>query len=216
MSKVKLNQDQKELKSIIECNLEIAKNWQNEKRENIDKAFTVMSKAAHDLHMQLEPKPKHHKYMIDNRGMEPEDPDFYNHIHPVEDLLAYLDDTSANDDPEDLTMGHEFDFKVYSRRWRRYDNYTFKRVEKGWNISMLSYNGILEIERKNYDSGDILKSILGHDSISYPVNINSYLYSIWYRAKDEGLLHEEVQDMLNTVAEWISKTEKMAPDDILM
>ena len=50
-----------------------------------------MSLAAHDLHMLLKDRglePKHHNYMLKNRGVDPDDVEFYNHIHSVEDLLA--------------------------------------------------------------------------------------------------------------------------------
>lgn len=67
--------------------------------------------------MQLEPKPNHHNYMIKNRGMVSEDPEFYDQIPPVVDLLAYLEDTSANDDSEDITICCIFDFYIYSSRW---------------------------------------------------------------------------------------------------
>lgn len=50
-------------------------------------------------------EPKHHKYMLENRGVPVEDVEFYNHIHPVDDLLKFIDDVNANDDPEDTTIG---------------------------------------------------------------------------------------------------------------
>ena len=57
--------------------------------------YAVMAQKAHELHMKLktrDPKlePKHHKYMLENRGVPVADPEFYNHIHPVEDLIAFI------------------------------------------------------------------------------------------------------------------------------
>lgn len=43
--------------------------------------------------------------MLENRGVPVEDIEFYNHIHPVDDLLKFIDDINANDDPEDTTIG---------------------------------------------------------------------------------------------------------------
>lgn len=43
--------------------------------------------------------------MLENRGVPVEDVEFYNHIHPVDDLLKFIDDVNANDDPEDTTIG---------------------------------------------------------------------------------------------------------------
>ena len=79
------------------------------------KLWTDMVNTAVKLHKIVQPK--HHKYMLENRGVPPDDPEFYNHIHPIEDLLAYMDNPHANDDPEDQTIGHEFKIRVFSRRW---------------------------------------------------------------------------------------------------
>lgn len=208
---VQLNTSQKKLKNIIIENLVVAKDWQNRNSEEVAKAFEIMKTASHSLHMELDPNPKHHHYMITNRGMEPEDPEFYNHIHPVEDLLKYLADTSANDDPIDLTMGDTFEFQLYSSRWGHYDSYGVKRTQNGWDISHLSYRG----EDIVHEEMTVLYSAMRHDSISFPRDVDIYMHSIWERAKDEGLTHEEVQEMLNQVAEWISLTEKSAPRSLL-
>ncbi|MDD1515917.1 hypothetical protein [Priestia megaterium] len=210
--KVVLSVKQEELKKIIINNLAIAKDWENQTQDTIQEAFKNMKEAAHELHMQLDPKPKHHSYMIKNRGMSPDDPEFYDHIHPVEDLLDYLADTSANDDPVDNTIGDKFEFLVYSNRWGHKDRYELTRTKNGWYISHLSYNGedILNEEMK------VLTKAMRHDSISFPVNVSSYMESIWIQARDQGLQHEEVQNMLDRVADWISQTEMNAPEDLLI
>ncbi|KHD84075.1 hypothetical protein NG54_17905 [Heyndrickxia ginsengihumi] len=210
--RVHLTPEQETFKKIIEENLAIAKDWQRQNSDTIDKAFSLMKQAAHKLHMQLEPKPKHHSYMVKNRGMEPEDPEFYDHIHPVEDLLAYLEDTSANDDPEDITIGCKFDFNIYSSKWGHKDCYELTRTENGWYIDVLSYHGEDRIDEEM----KVLYSAMTHDSISFPRNVSSFLSSIWIQAKENGLTKEEVQEMLNRVADWISETEINAPRDILI
>ena len=210
--KVQLTAAQERLKQMIEENLLIARDWQNRDQSEIATAFEKMKSAAHQLHMQLQPRPKHHRYMINNRGMSPEDPEFYNHIHPVEDLLKYLLDTSANDDPIDHTMGDTFDFRLYTNRWGHYDLYELKRTENGWYVNHLSYKGEDNLDEEM----KVLYDAMKHDSISFPRNVDSYLTSIWMRAQDEGLTHEQVQEMLNQVAEWISQTEKSAPRDLLL
>ncbi|MED3088222.1 hypothetical protein [Bacillus toyonensis] len=53
-----------------------------------------------------------------------------------------------------------------------------------------------------------------HDSVSYPRDLSSFMEDIWVRAEEEGLPHDEVQDMLNKVADWISLTERNRPNDI--
>jgi len=210
--KVNLNEEQLNLKIVIVENLLIAKDWDNRSREEINKAFETMNRAAHKLHMQLDPKPKHHSYMIKNRGMEPEHPEFYNHIHPVEDLLAYLEDTSANDDPIDVTIGSKFRFNIYTNRWGHKDSYELTRTEKGWYIEHLSYNGEDDINEEM----KILYAAMEHDSISFPRDVDDYMRSIWISAKDRGLSHNQVQAMIDEVADWISNTEMNAPTDLLI
>ncbi|MEC2046664.1 MULTISPECIES: hypothetical protein [Bacillus subtilis group] len=215
--KVILNEEQKALREQIEKHVETIRSYINmdilgRKKSGIDitKEHRLMAKAAHILHMSLDPKPKHHRYMIVNRGVEPEDIEFYNHIHPVEDLLDYLDDTAANDDPDDKTLGEKFNFKVYTRRWGHYDTYTLTRNEKGWHVSFGPHN-----DQGGRNAEPILSYILRHDSVAYPHNISFLLEEIWERAQEEGLEKEDVQSLLNDVAEWISNTEKKFPNHIL-
>lgn len=76
--------------------------------EAMQPLYHEMAETAHELHMSLKDsgnEPKHHKYMLENRGVPVEDIEFYNHIHPVDDLLKFIDDINANDDPEDTTIG---------------------------------------------------------------------------------------------------------------
>lgn len=211
---VELNAEQQALRTTIEKKVtELRKYFEMDRNDrnynDIANLQKEMAEAAHSLHMQLKPYPKHHRYMIENRGCKPEDPEFYNHIHPVEDLLKYLDDTSANDDPIDRTLGEKFYLEIYTRRWGHYDRYHLVRNKKGWAVSHLSYN-----EQGGRDAEPILSYILTHDSVSYPRNVSSIMEDIWYRAQDEGLSREEVQSYLNEVAEWISLTEKNYPSHI--
>lgn len=164
---------------------------------------------GHTLHMQLNPRPKHHKYMIENSGMTPEDPKFYYHIHPIEDLLKYLEDTHANDDPEDITLNQKFEFKIYTRRWGHHDLYQITRNKDGWFISHLSHNG-----QGGKNAEPILSYILRHDSVSYPQNLPNIMEDIWIRAEEEGLTKVQVQEMLNKVAGWINLVEENYPKDI--
>ncbi|MGN5648922.1 hypothetical protein [Bacillus sp. Brlt_9] len=209
--KISLNAEQEELKKIIKENLSITKQWQSLDHKTVEEAFKIMKTAAHKLHMQLDPKPKHHKYMIKNRGMEPDNPEFYNHIHPVEDLLSYLDDSSANDDPIDFTLGNTFEFNVYSNRWGHIDRYELTRTENGWHVRHLSYDG-----EDNMHEMKTLYAAMSHDGIAFPHSVKHYFSSIWQLAEDEGLEYHQVQEMLNRVADWISQTEMNAPRDMLI
>lgn len=153
-------------------------------------------------------KPKHHRYMIENRGYHPDDPEFYNHIHPIEDLLKFINDPHANDDPEDVTLGDKFQFRVFSRRWGHEDTYEFIRNDKGWIIS-LSSGGQADKLGKPW-----LFDLLDHDSINYPEELAGYLEWLWIRAEEDGLSHEQVQKALQELADWVSTCERNSPKGI--
>lgn len=78
-------------------------------------------------------------------------------------------------------------------------------------MSHLSYNGQCDKEWK-----PVLYSALEHDSIAYPRNLSYAFWSIWKRAEDEGLTHDEVQNMLNRFADWVSICEESTPVDIIL
>lgn len=205
MRKVNLNKKQQELKKAIESNLALIK-----KREvigeELDLAMVRMSEASHQLHLSLNPEPKHHRKMIENRGMEPTDPNFYHHIHPVEDLLAYLDDIHANDDLEDLTIGLEFELTVYSAKIDGYRDYKMIRTENGWSFCHLACNG--ECDK---DGHPLLFQALRHDSIKYPIGLDLYIGWVWENARNRGISREEVQKAFDQLGEWVSLCEKNAP-----
>lgn len=211
---VNLNPEQEKIKNRIqELYDEAMKYFEGKSKEipanRMESIIDELGHLGHKLHVQLDPKPKHHKYMIENSGMQPEDPNFYYHIHPIEDLLKYLKDIHANDDPEDITLDEKFDFKVYTRRWGHDDLYTITRNKDGWFISHLSHQG-----QGGKNAEPILSYILRHDSVSYPRNLADVMEDIWMRAEDEGLTKEKVQEMLNQVAEWVSIVEQNYPDNI--
>jgi hypothetical protein len=88
---------------------------------------------SHGLHISLKAtgwEPKHHRHMLQNRGVSPDEPEFYQHFHPIEGLLKFLRNPAANDEPADLTLGTSFTFRVFSWRWGHPDSYHLKRTEK--------------------------------------------------------------------------------------
>ncbi len=216
MGKINLLQEELQLESRLK---ELVK----ETRESIknhdiwgkiqENRYNEMAELAHKLHMSLKMRgyePKHHRYMLENRGVPTEDIEFYNHIHPVEDLLAFINNTDANNDPEDSTIGLKFGFKIYTRRWGHYDTYTIKRTNNGWFFS----------GQNVYMSGDCDKdgkpfifNTLEHDLVSYPYNIGELFEWIWQKAAD-GLDKDEVQKAIDDIAEWISTCEINTPRGI--
>lgn len=212
--RVNLNLEQEKLKNQIQTLYNEVMDYFREKSQDIpsnrmEEIISEMGDLSHELHMQLSPKPKHHKYMIENRGMQPENPNFYYHVHTVEDLLNYLSDSAANDDPKDITLKERFEFKVYTRRWGHDDTYDITRNKDGWYISHLTHEG-----QGGKNAEPILSYILRQDSVSYPQNLPDIMEDVWSRAEDEGLTKEQVQDMLNRVANWINIVERNYPENI--
>jgi len=151
-------------------------------------------------------EPRHHRYMIENRGCQPTDPEFYRNIHAVQDLLKFTRDPHANDDPQDQTMGHDFEMSIYSRRWDHEDRYPLKRTADGWFLTVDIYTGQCDKGGRPH-----LIDALKHDSVHFPRDISDWFEWLWDQAKSKGLTHTEVQTAIDHVAEWINATERGTP-----
>lgn len=168
-------------------------------------------RAAHQLHLLLKKRgkePKHHGYMLRNRGLPADDPEFYMQVHAIQDLLAFLINPSANDDPVDETIGAEFKFIVYSRRWKRDDTYRITRTEDGWDVQHMAIGGPCDAGGHPF-----LFQNFDQDFIAYPSKLDWRLEWLWEQAKVQGLSYNDVQHALQLLADWVSKTEKAAPTD---
>lgn len=174
---------------------------------SFEKVWNEMVDKAHELHKLV--NPKHHKYMIENRGVNPNDREFYNHIHPIEDLLSYIKDPNINDDPEDQTMNAQFIMSIYTRRWGHDDSYQVKRIENGWYINNISIGGDCDKTGHPY-----LYRNFNQDYVNYPKAIPRYMEILWDKCADEGLTKENVQIALDELAKWISACEKNSPSGI--
>jgi len=207
-----MTEDKNKLKIELEETLskikELIANQEWDMRDKSHKSFwEKMVKDANKLNTLV--NPTHHKYMIKNRGCKPDSPKFYNHIHPIEDLLAFMDNPKANDDPEDKTIDHEFELKIYTRRWGHDDTYHIKRISSGWIIGNISISGNCDKSGKPF-----LFENLRHDSINYPEELPEYLEWLWEQAAEQGMGHEQVQDSLNQLGSWIATCEKSSPEGI--
>lgn len=213
MTKVILNEEQQKFKIIIEKNLAILTDQNDNKLspEARQSLFKEMAQAAHSLHKSVTPTPKHHSYMIKNRGLEPDDINFYMHIHPVEDLLAFLENIHANDDPEDQTLGKTFNFKIYTRRWGHHDSYKLTRTEAGWHLK--GKFGYLDGDCSPNGQPYIFK-MLEHDFVNYPNDIGGYLEYLWSQSKEQGLSQSKVQESIDELSRWIEICESSTPKGI--
>jgi hypothetical protein len=149
--------------------------------------------------------------MLKNRGMPPTHPDFYKHVHPVEDLLRFIGNEHANDDPVDATIGHEFTFEVFCRRWGHPDRYRVKRTASGWIFGYMQELPTGRDGRVAGKNGTGLFHLLDHDSINYPEELPGYFEWLWEQAAERGLTHDGVQEAVSQLAEWVSLCERESP-----
>jgi hypothetical protein len=208
---IKLTPEETQLREGIEERVNSAKRAFSEMRldDGVQKAILEAGERAHRLHMLLKKRglePKHHGYMIKNRGLQPDDPQFYEHFHPLQDLLKFIDDPHANDDPVDQTIGETFDFRVFSRRWGHDDSYRITRTAEGWDVHHLAIGGPCDKGGRPF-----LFENLDQDFISYPSKLDWRMEWLWDQAEKHGLDKANIQQALRQLADWVSTTEKSAP-----
>ena len=100
----------------------------------------------------------------------------------------------------------EFEFKVYSRRWGRYDTYRLTKTRSGWNIRHKAINGDSEPSGK-----PILYANFDQDSISYPSGLEFMVMHIWQQLDSKEIDETKTQRMLDDLAEWVSECEMRTP-----
>lgn len=105
--------------------------------------------------------------------------------------------------PQDQTIGDEFTFVVYSRRWGHDDTYRIRRIADGWEVLHISIGGPCDKRGEPY-----LFKNFQQDSIRYPGDVGLRMESLWERAHSQGLSREEVQAGLNEIAQAVVATEK--------
>ena len=83
-----------------------------------------------------------------------------------------------------------------------------KLTQTGWDIAHIAING-----PSDKTGEPILFMNFRQDYIQYPYDIGRFLEHIWERAHDcdENLSNEEIQAMLDALADWVTLTERSAP-----
>ena len=209
--KIPLNPKEEQLRISIAERMEKAKKAFAEGRigDDVRNCISEAGKFSNELHTLLKDRgfpPKHHVYMIKNRELQPDDPQFYMHYHPIEDLLKFLDDSDANNDPVDQTIGSEFTFRVYSQRWKHDDQYRLKRTKDGWEVGHKMIGGPC-----NKGGQPFLFENFRQDSINFPNDFEGWLERLWNQASSQGLTFDQVQAALQRLADWVTITEENAP-----
>ena len=157
---------------------------------------------AYELHESLKMHgycPKYHSYILKNSTASANDESFFHHIHPIEDLLAFIQNPYANNEQKDYGIGTEFIFPIYVCKLRKYLRYTLIYGETDWMVN----SGDSEF----YDLFEALDS----EGVSYPISTGSFLKGIW-NAAAEHTARKDIQQALCAIAEWISLCEKNKPD----
>ena len=208
---IQLTQPEEMLRGEIEKRMDKARESFKESRlgDDVTELIFEAGKIAHELHVSLKNRgiePKHHAYMISNREMPPDNPEFYMHFHPIEDLLKFLDNPNANDDPVDQTMGAHFTFRVFSNRWGHEDTYKLQRTQDGWVIMHIAIGGPCDPGGRPF-----LFDNLRQDSIHFPAGLDDRMEWLWHQAGTKGLTHEQVQEGLQQLGDWVSTTERSIP-----
>lgn len=208
---IQLNQNEEALRAQIAERMEKARKAFTEPspRNDVDEWIMEAGERAHQLHMLLKERgiePKHHAYMIKNREMQPDATEFYMHYHPIEDLLKFLENEHANDDPVDKTIGADFTFCVFSNRWGHDDTYSVKRTEDGWIIRHMAIGGPCDKGGRPF-----LFDNFRQDSILFPEDMGGWMEWLWDQAALQGMTVQQVQEGLQQLADWVSTIEKSAP-----
>jgi hypothetical protein len=208
---IQLSENEQTLRAEIQERMDKARQAIHDGAVGDDVADWILEagQRAHQLHMLLKQRghePRHHGYMIKNRELQPDDPEFYMHFHPIEDLLKFLDNEHANDDPVDQTIGADFTFKVFSSRWGHDDTYQVKRTKDGWIITHIAIGG--KCDKGGRQS---LFANFRQDSIHYPEGFDGWMEWLWDQAASKGLTQQQVQAALQQLADWVSNTEKNRP-----
>lgn len=209
MPALSLSPAEKQLQNQIEDTLRQLDAIMNHEAKGDSSALVdALVQPCRELHAALRARghaPKHRTFLTENRGLKPDDPEFYRHYHTAESLLNFIRDTSANDDPIDQTLGHEFEFRVYTQRWGHDDVYHLTRTANGWRVR---HHRVGDCDKQGQPS---LFVFLNHDFVNYPARLGSYLESLWDAAQEQGLSPKQVQDALTELGTWVSACERNAP-----
>jgi hypothetical protein len=155
-------------------------------------------------------EPKHRKTLVQNRRLAPGTVEFYTHVHAAESLLRFIENPAANDDPVDLTIGSQFKLRVYSRRWSDHQFIHVTRTPTGWDfryVAEVSAGRDATVAGKEKTG---LLELLEQELIEYPAGLPGYFRELWDAAFG-GLNHQQVQDAINALGDWVSLCEQSSP-----
>ena len=165
-------------------------------------ALIELAPKARELHMSLKihgHEPAYHGFILKNRGVPAEELSFFEHIHPIEDLLSFIKNPEDNDEQDILSPKTRFSFPLYVGSKRRYIDYRLICTQTCWMVYI------------NDDKQGELPHVLSSENISYPVTAAEMLEEI-RKAAVSGATKQEIQNALGEIADWISTSEKSMPN----
>ncbi len=213
MSLVPLTKAQQAVKNEISAGVSAFRDA-FQKRQDYAAANRIVAELAvkaHNLHLQLKKtghEPRFRQFMYENRGVSPDTVEFYNHVHALEDLLLFLANEHANDDPVDHTIGDEFSLALSTNSggYAIKRSYTLKRTQTGWAVK----DGGIYVECDK-DASPSLTRRLDQDQIDYPDGLSGWLEWLWWQAREHGATHDMVQKALDDLARWIVDVNSSSP-----
>lgn len=165
--------------------------------------------------------PVYRDYMIDNRGVSPEDDidEYYDHFHSLQDLYNLIDKDQDywKTLKGDLNLGVPYKFPVYTNRWGHEDIYAVTRTYDGWYVKYHGIGGECKPDGKGRDSefdGRTISSPGGfienfnQDYVDYPKNFHYVIERLWNLADENEMNPDELQEKLLDVAKLVSEVER--------
>ncbi len=159
--------------------------------------------------------PVYEDYMIDNRGVEPEEDFFkyYEHYHALQDLhsLQEKPDDYWKTLKGDLNLDQSCKFPIYTNRFNREDRYTVKRLYNGWDVKFSSIGGFTTPDGRGMEEGSKggFLANFHQDLVNYPNTFHDVIGGLWDLADSTEMQIEELQAKLFEVAKFVSETEKV-------
>ena len=168
-----------------------------------------MAEVGHRLHASLAAAghaPLHRAAVLRNRGVPPDDRQFYAHPDAAQDLVEFTHNPDVHAEPPDLTLGKDFALAVRTRRWGHPDQYRLTRIKSGWRLAGPPWSS------GDCDKGGrpFLFTSLDHDAVDYPANLAEWLDWLWHQAAG-GLTEAEVQKGFDTLGHWLQLVETSKP-----
>ena len=178
------------------------------------KYFSQMCKVAHYLHLKLCQRghePKHHLYMIKNRGCKPEEREFYKHLDPIRDLIAFTFDINANDDTEDLIGDHVFPFNIEVNN----SFYKFEIIRFQAGFILKWKNTDTTVSSSSLDSyvyGPYKAEFLQKNcDMICPHEFDSFMYYLFNQTKKRTVTIKVLAEAIEELRLWLCSINKNVP-----